>query len=61
MTSDPKHSRADEPTPDTPGKPKDSGSRQQRTPGQSTHSGSHEQNRPHEKKDIGGTIPPGPK
>lgn len=52
-----------EPTPDTPGKPKDSGSRQQSHPGQSTQTGSTEADREHTRHGGagGGAKPPGPK
>lgn len=61
MTADSKRSSADEPAPETPGKPKDSGSRQQRTHDQATQSGAPELDRHKKDKGVGGPIPPGPK
>jgi hypothetical protein len=52
-----------EPTPDTPGKPKDSGSRQQSHPGQSTQTGSTTADQEHTRRGGAGAgaKPPGPK
>jgi hypothetical protein len=55
--------KTQEPKPDTPAKPKDSGSRQQSHPGQSTQTGSTEADRENTRRGGAGNgaKPPGPK